>query len=196
MSTDTKIWFWAHLAVSILVAGVVVTALALLFTDSDLLLQASLHMPIILLFVMPGALLVFGINHLILWRRKPRVIRMADKVVIVIVVALTAVCFFSTFSFDTGIAAAFVAVPLLMIAGVISTIVIAIGNTRAAQPQLSTAPVEPGTAPVGATLDQLFPEEAAVPVASESAQPAEPAAAEPEQAPAAERPTTPYGPKS
>jgi hypothetical protein len=183
MSTDTKIWFWAHLAVSILVAGVVATALALFFTDSNLLLQTSLHMPIILLFVMPGALLVFGINHLILWRRKPRVIRVADKVVIVIVVALTAICFFSTFSFDTGIAVAFVAVPLLMIAGVVSTIMIAIGNTRAAQPELDTAPVEPGTVPVGATLDQLFPEQVAAPAPIPKDAPEEPGA-------------TPYGPKS
>jgi hypothetical protein len=188
MSNDTKVWYWAHLGASIVVAGIVVTAFALLFTDSNLLLQTSLHMPIILLFVMPGALLVFGINHLILWRRKPRVIRVADKIVIVIVVVLTAICFVSTFSFDTGIAVAFVAVPLLMIAGVVSTIVIAVGNTRAAQPQLDTAPVEPGTAPVGATLDQLFPEQ---PVESV------PAATEP-QAPETETETgaTPYGPKS
>jgi hypothetical protein len=183
MSTDTKIWYWAHLGVSILVAGIVATALALLATESDLLLRASLHMPIILLFVMPGALLVFGINHLILWRRKPRVIRVADKIVIVIVAALTAICFFSTFSFDTGIAVAFVAVPLLMIAGLISTIVIAIGNTRAAQPELATAPVEPGTTPIGATLDQLFPEQAAVPTPVPTDVTDEPG-------------TTPYGPKA
>ena len=174
MSTDTKIWYWAHLAVAIVIAGVVVTALVLVATDSDLLLQTSLHMPIVLLFVMPGALLVFGINHVILWRRKPRVIRLSDKIVIVIVVVLTAICFFSTFSFDVGIATAFISVPLLMVAGVVSTIVIAVGNSRASQPQLLTTPVEPGTRPVAATLDELFTAESVEAVAPG---------------------TTPYGPK-
>ena len=183
MSTGDKVWYRAHLAATIVIAAIVVTAFVLLGMNSNLLI-GTIHAPIILLFVMPGALLVFGINQLILWRRKPRVIRASDRVVIVIVAALTLITFLTTFSEDIGIWVGFASVPLLIVAGIVSTIVIAVGNSRANEPPLQVAPVEPGTAPVGATLDQLFPE-SAVP----AAEPAAPSGAEP----AADE--SPYGPK-
>ena len=187
MSTDSKIWFGAHLGVSIAVAAIVVASFALLFANSNLL-TLTIHAPIILLFVMPGALLVFGINHLILWRRKPRVFRVADKIVIVIVVVLTAVTFLSSFSEEIGIGLAFYAVPLLMVAGVVSTIVLAVGNSRSELPPLLTTPVEPGSAPVAATLDQLFTEQPATPAPAPVAAPTPPSATKLGE--------SPYGPQS
>ena len=190
MSNDTKVWYWAHLGVTIAVAAIVATSFVLLVANSYLLI-GTIHAAIILLFVMPGALLVFGINHLILWRRKPRVFRTGDKVVIMIVAVFTVVTFLSIFSEGIGIVVAFFSVPLLMIAGVVSTIVLAVGNSRREVPPFPTTPVEPGTTPVAATLDQLFAEQ------PEAAAPA-PAAAIPAAAPpAAAEPAgeTPYGPK-
>ena len=157
MTTGDTIWFRVHLGVTIAVAAIVVSAFVLLGLNSNLLL-ATIHAPIILLFVMPGALLVFGINHLILWRRKPRVIRLSDKVVIVIVAVLTLITFLTIFSESIGIWVGFLSVPLLIVAGITSTIMIAVGNSRATVSPLQAEPVEPGTAPVAATLDQLFPE--------------------------------------
>ena len=182
MSTDSKIWYWAHFAMTVAVAAVLVLTIGLLIANSNLLLF-TFHGPIVLVFVMPGALLVFAINHLILWRRKPRDIRVGDKVVIVIVAVLTVVTFASSFSDDPGILVAFISVPLLIIAGIASTIVIAVGNARGPDTPLQVAPVVPGTAPVAATLDELFTEQpAATPPAA-----AADVAADPE--------ATPYGPK-
>lgn len=157
MDSD-KVWYWAHFGFTVAIAVVVALGVVLLNVDSDLFFTYSLHAFVILLFVMPGALLVFAINHLILWRRKPRVFRTADKVVIIIVAVLTLITALSVFSFEVGLVVVFFSVPLLMIAGVISTVFIAVGNTRAAAPALPYVPVEPGTAPVAATLDELFPE--------------------------------------
>jgi hypothetical protein len=155
---SNKIWYWAHFGLTVAIAVIVALSFVLLNVDSDLFFTYSLHGFVILLIVMPGALLVFAINHLILWRRKPRVFRTADKVVIIIVAVLTVVTALSVFSFEAGLVLVFFSVPLLMIAGVISTVIIAVGNTRAAAPALSAVPVEPGTAPVATTLDELFPE--------------------------------------
>ena len=181
---SNKVWFWAHLGFTVALAVIIALSFVLLTVDSDLFFTYSLHGFVILIMVLPGALLVFAINHLILWRRKPRVFRIADKVVIIVVAVLTLITALSVFSFDVGLVVVFFSVPLLIIAGIISTIVIAVGNSRAGEPALSTVPVEPGTAPVGATLDELFPEPGTppAPLAQSSAPPPTPGA-------------SPYGPK-
>ena len=196
-----RVWYWAHVGVTALVAVVVATSIVLLAVNDEVLYSHSIQQFFILMFVMPGVLLVLAINQLILWRRRPRVIRTADKVVTVIFVVLALVTFLSMFSFDVGLVVVFFSVPLLIIAGIISTILIAVGNARAGDAVLSTVPVEPGTAPVGATLDELFPEPGTppVPLAQPSATLTEPGAppaplTEPGTPPAPE--ASPYGPKS
>lgn len=171
--SNGKVWYWVHLGLGIATALLVIATFVGLFAFNTVI-GDTIQAAIILLFVMPGTLLVYGINQLILWRRNPRVVRTSDIVVIVIFTALAVVTLSTAFWYD-AIIVAFFSVPLLMIAGVVSTIVIALGNARVQQPELLTTPVVPGSAPVGATLDQLFP-----------AQPP-PAASEPS--------TTPYGPK-
>ena len=168
----SKVWYWVHLGLAIATALVVIVSLVALFTFNSMI-SNTIQGVVILMFVMPGALLVYGINQIILWRRKPRLIWTSDVVVILIFTALAVVSLSTAFWYD-GIILSFFSVPALMIAGVVSTIVIAFGNARTQQPQLLTTPVVPGSAPVGATLDELFP---AV------TEPAEPG-------------TTPYGPKS
>ena len=182
MSVDTTVWFRIHLGLTIATAAIVAVALVLLAVNSNLLLMNSFQGPIILLFVMPGALLVYALNHLILWRRKPRVIRTSDKVVIAIFTAIVIAVLASSQDIEIGLGLEFFLVPALMVAGVVSTIVLAIGSARGDPPAV---PVEPGTAPVAATLDQLFPE-----------QPAPAPVVEPSAAPDAAAPNeTPYGPK-
>ena len=191
--SNGKVWYWVHLGLGIATALVVIASFVWLFAFNSLignsLISNSIQAAVILLFVMPGTLLVYGINQLILWRRKPRVVRTPDVVVIVIFTALAAVTL-STAFWSGGIVLSFFSVPLLMIAGVVSTIVIAFGNARAHEPELLTTPVVAGSAPVGATLDQLFPAQmvAGAPAATT------PVAAEPGAA-ATELGTTPYGPK-
>ena len=187
---SNRVWFWAHLGFTAALAVLVALSLVTLAVDEGLFFTYSLHAVVIFLFVMPGALLVFAINHLILWRRTPRVFRVADKVVIIIVATLTVITALSSFSFEVGLAIVFLSVPLLMVAGVVSTIVIAVGNSRADQPLLPTTPVEPGTAPVAATLDQLFTEQSAAPAPVPLPAVAEPTVAEPAAG------ETPYGPKA
>ena len=188
MSVDTRVWYYVHLGLTIAAAVVVAIAVVLLVVDSNLLLMNSFQGPIILLFVMPGALLVYTLNHLILWRRKPRTIRTGDKVVLVIFTVLVIAVLASSQDIEIGLGLEFFLVPLLVVAGVVSTIVLAIGSARldvAAQP---APPIEPGTTPVAATLDQLFSEQPAaeLPAATPTAGPAE-----------TPPPTTgtPYGPK-
>ena len=192
-----KVWYWAHVGLTAAVAALGVASIVLLAMGSDLLNSYSIQQFFILIFVMPGSLLVLGINQLILWRRRPRAFRTADKVVIVIFVVLMLVTLWTMFSFEAGLVVVFFSVPLLIIAGIVSTIVIAVGNTRASSYVLSAAPVEPGTAPVGATLDELFPQPGTPPVPLE--EPATPSAAsapEPPSSPPSPPAGTPYGPKS
>jgi hypothetical protein len=198
---SNKVWFWAHLGFTVALAVLIALSFVLLGVDSDLFFTFSLHGFVILLMVLPGALLVFAINHLILWRRKPRVFRVADKVVIIVVAALTVITALSVFSFDLGLVVVFFSVPLLIIAGIISTIIIAVGNSRAGDPVLSSVPVEPGTAPVAATLDELFPApgtppvplaEAGTPITEQGAPSVPISTPVTPPAPGA----TPYGPKS
>ena len=169
MSRST-VWYWVHLGLAIATAIVVIVSLVALFTFNSMI-SNTIQGVVILMFVMPGALLVYGINQIILWRRKPRLLWTSDVVVILIFTALAAVTLSTAFWYD-GIILSFFSVPLLMVAGVVSTVFIAIGNSRAAAPALPATPIEPGTTPVAATLDKLFPAQ----------EPAEPS-------------TTPYGPK-
>jgi hypothetical protein len=152
----SKVWYWVHLGLAIATALVVIVSLVGLFTFNSMI-SNTLQGVVILLFVMPGALLVYGINQIILWRRKPRLIWTSDVVVIVIFTALAVVTLSTAFWYD-GIILSFFSVPLLMVAGVVSTVFIAAGNSRAKSPALPATPIEPGTAPVAATLDELFPE--------------------------------------
>ena len=175
-----RVWYWVHFGFTVALAVLSAVSVVLLATDSNLPPVNSFGGVIIFVFVVPGTLLVFAINHLLLWRRKPRVIRTSDKVVIIIVAALILAAMAATIDEEFGFGAVFVVVPLLMIAGVVSTIVILVGNARAAAPVVATGQVEPGSAPVAATLDELFPEQ--------------PAAPEP-LAPAPPTGETPYGPR-
>ncbi len=167
-----KVWYWVHFGFTVALAVLSAVSVALLATNSNLPPVNSFGGVIIFVFVVPGTLLVFAINQLILWRRRPRVIRTSDKVVMIIVAALILAAMAATIDEEVGFGAVFFVVPLLMIAGVVSTIVMAVGNSRAATPAGPAAPIEPGAAPVAQTLDQLFDQEPAAPDA------------------------TPYGPKS
>ena len=198
---SNKVWYYAHLGFAIALFVLSAVSFGLLMVNSNLPIVTSFPGSIIFIFVVPGALLVFAINQLILWRRKPRVFRTADKVVIIIVAALTLGTIASTFSADFAFLALFFILPLLIIAGIISTIFIAVGNSRAGDPVLSTVPVEPGTAPVAATLDELFPEPGTppAPLAGPGTPITEPGTppvplSEPVTPPAPE--ASPYGPKS
>ncbi len=171
---SSKVWYWAHLGATIALAVLSLVSIVLFAAERDLPPVNSFGGVIIFAFVVPGTLLVFAINHLILWRRRPRVIRTSDKVVVVIVAVLIVLAMLSTIDEEFGFGAVFIVVPLIMIAGVISTVVIAVNTMRAATLAQPVGPVEPGTTPVAATLDQLFPE-------SPGADP--------------DAPPTPYGPK-
>jgi hypothetical protein len=186
MMDSNRVWYLAHLGATIVLAVLSAVSITMLALNSNAPLVNTFGGAIIFVYVVPGTLLVFAINQLILWRRAPRVIRTADKVVIVLVAVLILVAMLLTIDEELGFGAVFLAVPLLMIAGVISTIVLAVGNARTAEPQLRVTPVEPGTAPVAATLDELFPSQGAASAATPAERKATPDAPTP----------TPYGPQA
>lgn len=193
MKDSNRTWYLAHLVATIVLA--VIAAVSIVFTALELYLPPvnSFGGVIIFTFVVPGTLLVFAINHLILWRRRPRVIRTSDKVVIIIVAALILLAMLLCIDEELGFAAVFFVVPAIMLAGVVSTIMLAVNNARAGSLAAPAAPVEPGTAPVAQTLDQLFPEPAAAeqPVVAE-----QPAEAEAPVEATGDEPASPYGPKT
>jgi len=87
-------------------------------------------------FFLPGSALSLIVNTIILSRRKGgRVVRMPERITIGIAIGLVVLTIALGFV-DTEVAwIAFITWPLIIIAAIVSTIVIVVGNVRAAQPE-------------------------------------------------------------
>jgi hypothetical protein len=88
------------------------------------------------LFFLPGAALALVVNTIILSRRKGgRSVRLPERIAIGIAVGLVVLTVALGFVDGEAAWAAFITWPLIIVAAIVSTIVIVVGNVRAAKPQ-------------------------------------------------------------
>lgn len=86
-------------------------------------------------FFLPGSALSLIVNTIILSRRKGgRVVRTAERITIGIAIALVVLTIAVGFVDNEVAWIAFITWPLIIVAAIVSTIVLVVGNVRAAQP--------------------------------------------------------------
>ena len=150
VTRSDRVWFGVHIGFTCLLAALLIAWVIVFFVEAIPTPWFAIQQLFIMWFVLPGALLSWLVNSIILGVRKPRRILRSDQAVVVILAVCTIGTFATIFDSDVGLMFAFIAIPLLILAGIASTIVIAIGSSIVRRRSIE------GEGAISAALDGLY----------------------------------------